>query len=38
MLGYDATGIKGIFDYFWTRALNSDQTHEVIEKYCLNSQ
>ncbi|KAK7316587.1 hypothetical protein RJT34_00164 [Clitoria ternatea] len=30
----DATNIKGIFDNFWTHALNSDQTHELIEKYC----
>ncbi|AES71590.2 putative carboxypeptidase D [Medicago truncatula] len=30
----DATGDKGLFDYFWTHALNSDQTHELIEKYC----
>ncbi|KAK7316633.1 hypothetical protein RJT34_00248 [Clitoria ternatea] len=30
----DATSTKGIFDYFWTHALNSDQTHELIEKYC----
>lgn len=30
----DATGTKGLFDYLWTHALNSDQTHEVIEKYC----
>ncbi|KAK7401171.1 hypothetical protein VNO78_12491 [Psophocarpus tetragonolobus] len=28
------TGSKGILDYFWTHALNSDQTHELIEKYC----
>ncbi|RHN68889.1 putative carboxypeptidase D [Medicago truncatula] len=30
----DATSLKGLFDYFWTHALNSDQTHELIEKYC----
>ncbi|MED6176288.1 calponin, partial [Stylosanthes scabra] len=30
----DFTGIKGYFDYLWTHALNSDQTHELIEKYC----
>lgn len=30
----DATGSKGLYDYFWTHALNSDQTHELIEKYC----
>lgn len=30
----DVTTIKGIFDYFWTHALNSDQTHHLIKKYC----
>ncbi|RDX89398.1 Serine carboxypeptidase II-3, partial [Mucuna pruriens] len=30
----DVTGTKGILDYLWTHALNSDQTHELIEKYC----
>ncbi|KAL2321881.1 hypothetical protein Fmac_026260 [Flemingia macrophylla] len=30
----DATGLKGVVDYLWTHALNSDQTHELIEKYC----
>ncbi|XP_039687457.1 serine carboxypeptidase 1-like isoform X1 [Medicago truncatula] len=30
----DATGLRGLFDYLWTHALNSDQTHELIEKYC----
>ncbi|XP_061356961.1 serine carboxypeptidase 1-like [Gastrolobium bilobum] len=30
----DATSLKGIFDYLWAHALNSDETHEVIEKYC----
>ncbi|XP_050884911.1 serine carboxypeptidase 1 [Lathyrus oleraceus] len=30
----DATDLKGIFDYFWTHALNSDETHELIDKYC----
>jgi pantothenate kinase type III len=25
---------KGLFDYFWTHDLKSDQTHELIEKYC----
>ncbi|CAJ2668619.1 serine carboxypeptidase 1-like [Trifolium pratense] len=30
----DATSLKGLFDYLWTHALNSDQTHELIEKYC----
>jgi len=26
--------LKGIYDNLWTHALNSDQTHELIEKYC----
>jgi len=26
--------LKGIYDYIWTHALSSDQTHELIEKYC----
>ncbi|XP_027932721.1 serine carboxypeptidase II-3-like [Vigna unguiculata] len=30
----DVTSVKGIFDYLWTHALSSDQTHELIEKYC----
>ncbi|KAK7393094.1 hypothetical protein VNO78_21547 [Psophocarpus tetragonolobus] len=30
----DVTSLKGIFDYAWTHALISDQTHELIEKYC----
>ncbi|CAJ2651374.1 unnamed protein product [Trifolium pratense] len=30
----EAKGSKGLYDYFWTHALNSDQTHELIEKYC----
>ncbi|RYR79999.1 hypothetical protein Ahy_A01g004784 isoform F [Arachis hypogaea] len=30
----DFTGVKGLFDYLWTHALNSDQTHELIETYC----
>ncbi|KAK7401236.1 hypothetical protein VNO78_12566 [Psophocarpus tetragonolobus] len=30
----DVTTIKGIFDYFWTHALNSDQTHQLVKKYC----
>lgn len=25
---------KGMYDYFWTHALNSDETHEGIEKHC----
>lgn len=28
------TGTKGIYDYFWTHALNSDETHAGITKYC----
>jgi len=30
----DVTGSKGIVDYLWSHALNSDQTHELIQKYC----
>ncbi|KAK7306708.1 hypothetical protein VNO77_44663 [Canavalia gladiata] len=30
----DVTHIKGILDYLWTHALNSDQTHMLINKYC----
>ncbi|KAK7401235.1 hypothetical protein VNO78_12565 [Psophocarpus tetragonolobus] len=30
----DVTSLKGRFDYLWTHALNSDQTHELIEKFC----
>lgn len=26
--------IKGMYDYFWTHALNSDETQEGIVKYC----
>lgn len=25
---------KGLFDYLWTHALNSDETNEGINKYC----
>ncbi|XP_047172205.1 serine carboxypeptidase 1-like [Vigna umbellata] len=25
---------KGMYDYFWTHALNSDETHEGIERHC----
>ena len=25
---------KGMYDYLWTHALNSDQTHAGIEKHC----
>lgn len=28
------TGIKGIYDYLWTHALNSDETNAGINKYC----
>nr|KYP32852.1 Serine carboxypeptidase-like 40 [Cajanus cajan] len=30
----EATGSKGMADYLWTHALSSDETHELIEKYC----
>ncbi|KAL2457467.1 Serine carboxypeptidase-like 40 [Forsythia ovata] len=30
----DNTSIKGIYDYFWTHALNSDETNAGINKYC----
>ncbi|KAJ4836419.1 hypothetical protein Tsubulata_031100 [Turnera subulata] len=30
----DSTGVKGRFDYSWTHALNSDETHAAINKYC----
>ncbi|KAK7316632.1 hypothetical protein RJT34_00247 [Clitoria ternatea] len=30
----DVTASKGIVDFLWTHALISDQTHELIEKYC----
>ncbi|KAJ4831607.1 hypothetical protein Tsubulata_014820, partial [Turnera subulata] len=30
----DNTGVKGRFDYSWTHALNSDETHATITKYC----
>ncbi|KAK7306704.1 hypothetical protein VNO77_44659 [Canavalia gladiata] len=30
----DVTGSKGLVDFFWTHALISDQTYELIEKYC----
>ncbi|KAK7383102.1 hypothetical protein VNO78_28771 [Psophocarpus tetragonolobus] len=25
---------KGMYDYFWTHALNSDETHEGIQRHC----
>ncbi|KDP38391.1 hypothetical protein JCGZ_04316 [Jatropha curcas] len=28
------TGLKGTYDYYWTHALNSDETHAGITKYC----
>ncbi|KAF5789942.1 putative carboxypeptidase D [Helianthus annuus] len=30
----DETSLKGMFDYWWTHALNSDATHDAILKYC----
>ncbi|MBA0585677.1 hypothetical protein Gorai_016444 [Gossypium raimondii] len=30
----DAICMKGMFDYLWTHALNSDETNEGINKYC----
>ncbi|KAK1418274.1 hypothetical protein QVD17_27417 [Tagetes erecta] len=30
----DETTLKGMYDYWWTHALNSDATHEAIFKYC----
>ena len=30
----DNTSIMGMFDYFWTHALNSDETNEGIHQYC----
>ncbi|KAJ1396950.1 Serine carboxypeptidase, serine active site [Sesbania bispinosa] len=30
----DVMCTKGMYDYFWTHALNSDETHEGIEKHC----
>ncbi|XVF74172.1 hypothetical protein PTKIN_Ptkin13bG0038800 [Pterospermum kingtungense] len=30
----DAICTKGLFDYLWTHALNSDETNEAINKYC----
>ena len=30
----DKTGQLGIYDYFWTHALNSDETNAGIHKYC----
>ncbi|KAA8550107.1 hypothetical protein F0562_001791 [Nyssa sinensis] len=30
----DDTDTKGLFDFFWTHALNSDETHEGINAFC----
>ncbi|KAI8548717.1 hypothetical protein RHMOL_Rhmol07G0295400 [Rhododendron molle] len=30
----DGTTLQGNFDYYWTHALNSDETHAGITKYC----
>ncbi|KAL2485527.1 Serine carboxypeptidase-like 40 [Abeliophyllum distichum] len=30
----DLTSARGIYDYFWTHALNSDETHNGILKFC----
>ncbi|KAJ4822923.1 hypothetical protein Tsubulata_048763 [Turnera subulata] len=30
----DNTGTKGTYDFYWTHALNSDETHAAINKYC----
>ena len=30
----DLTSEMGIYDHLWTHALNSDETHEAIHKYC----
>ncbi|XP_059664333.1 serine carboxypeptidase 1-like [Cornus florida] len=30
----DATDAKGSYDYLWTHALNSDETHEDINTFC----
>lgn len=26
--------LKGMYDFYWTHALNSDETHEGMEKHC----
>lgn len=31
---HDSLGVQGMFDYFWSRALNSDETNARIHKYC----
>ncbi|KAL7606256.1 hypothetical protein Lser_V15G18896 [Lactuca serriola] len=30
----DNTSYEGMYDYYWTHALNSDETNEGINKYC----
>ncbi|KAI8548712.1 hypothetical protein RHMOL_Rhmol07G0295300 [Rhododendron molle] len=30
----DTTTLQGTYDYYWTHALNSDETHAGITKYC----
>lgn len=30
----DNTGGKGTYDFYWTHALNSDETNAAINKYC----
>ncbi|XP_057503735.1 serine carboxypeptidase 1-like [Actinidia eriantha] len=30
----DNTGTKGIYEYYWTHALNSDESNSGINKYC----
>ncbi|XP_076957123.1 serine carboxypeptidase 1-like [Bidens hawaiensis] len=30
----DETSLKGLYDYWWTHAINSDATHDAIIKYC----
>ncbi|KAL7604256.1 hypothetical protein Lser_V15G18899 [Lactuca serriola] len=30
----DNTSYEGMYDYYWTHALNSDETNEGIKKYC----
>lgn len=30
----DNTGTQGIYDYYWTHALNSDETNKGIERHC----
>ncbi|KAK7324016.1 hypothetical protein VNO77_27555 [Canavalia gladiata] len=34
MLGLMMLQAQRGYDYLWTHALNSDQTHELIQKYC----